>query len=210
MYSRAGRIPPTEIFITLRSYYAECMSLIYIVLAIIAISAMAKRKGKARRRFNLRMVRTSAQLALGTLGNVTVINGAVFGNADGAYRIMSTNVLWTMKNLTAGEGPIHVGYAHGDYTVTEIKEAIESASSISIGNMVEQERGQRRVRLVGSFSGEVGEEALNEGRKIRTKLNWLIPIGTNFNMFAYNDSGVNPLTTGAIVDHTGQCWVLDK
>ncbi len=184
--------------------------MIELLLLMIVWPLMAKHKGKGRRRFNLRMVRTSAQLALSTLANVTVLSGAVYGNADGAYRIMSTNVLWTIKNLTPGEGPIHVGYAHGDYTVTEIKEAIESAVSISIGNKVEQERSNRLVRLVGSFSGEVGEEVLNDGKKIRTKLNWLIPIGTNFNLFAYNDSGVNPLTTGAIIDHTGQCWVLDK
>ncbi len=160
------------------------------------------------RKFNLRKVKTTGGVALGALANVTVQTGALVGTADGAYRLMSTNLLWSIKNQTVGEGPIVVGVAHGDYSVAEIKEAIESGSSINIGDKVAIEKGNRLVREIGVFSGLATEETLNDGRPIKTRLNWAIPIGINVNCFAYNDSGAQ-LNTGTIVDATGPLWVRD-
>ncbi len=176
----------------------------YIILLLLAWPFMAKH---GRGRYTLRRVRTTGGITLSTLAANIVITSAVLGAADGQYRIMSAKQTWAMKNLTAGEGPILVGYAHGDYSVTEIKEAIEAGASINRGNMVAREQSDRLVRIVGSFSG-AAEEVLNDGRPIHTRLNWAIPIGKTVNIFAYNDSGAT-LTTGGVVEVTGPVWVKD-
>ncbi len=183
--------------------------MIEIVLLLASFVLMAKRNPKRKRAFNLRAVRASPSLALGTLASVTAIAGPVYGNADGAYRIMSLSGTWSTENHTAGEGPIVVGFAHGDYTVTEIKEFIESGASISIGNKIANEQANRLIRRVGTFSGLLTEETLNDGKVIKTRLNWAIPIGTNLNMFAYFDGSDANLTTGTFVRFNGTGWVKD-
>ncbi len=163
---------------------------------------------KHSRKFSLRPVKVQPQLVLGTLANNIVVVAGVTGAADGQYRATSISTLWGMSGATAGEGPIIVGYAHSDYTVTEIKEALESNASISIGLKVEQERANRLVRVVGTFANDGTEESLNDGKFIKTKLNWAMSIGKFINIFAYNDSGAT-LTTGQVVKTQGKLWVKD-
>ncbi len=178
-----------------------------ILLIMLSFAFMAKRK-PAKRRFNLRGVQCSPQPVLGALATITAISSAVFGAADGAYRAMSLTGTWSLEAHTAGEGPIVVGFAHGDYSVTQIKECIESGSSISIGDKLSNEHADRLVRRVGTFSGLSTEETLNDGRPIKTRLNWAIPIGKTLNIFAYNDSA-GTLTTGTILKFNGKGWVKD-
>ncbi len=176
-----------------------------ILLMLLFVPVMAR---KPKRRFTLRAVRSTNSINLLTLNSLVALAGAVYGNADGAYRIMSFSGTWSLRNHTVGEGPLQVGYAHGSYSATQIKEFIESGASISIGNKLADEQAGRLIRLVGTFSGDNAEETLNDGKPIKTRLNWAIPIGTNFNKFIYNDSGAN-LTTGSVVDLTGTGWVKD-
>ncbi len=173
---------------------------------------MAKNYGKKgyHRSYKLRRVRVAQAVTLGTLANVTVVAQGLTGNADAGYRCISITSLWTLKNLTAGERPVHVGYAHSDYTVTEIKECIEGGAAISIGNKISNEQANRLVRLVGTFGvAAEADDSLNDGKPIKTRLNWAIPIGKEVVAFAYNDSGA-VLTTGGIVDFTGEMWVKDN
>ncbi len=121
--------------------------------------------------------------------------------------MISAKAVWSITGLTGGDGPVVVGYAYGDYTVAEIKEAIEASSAIDLGDKVAQERAKRMVRVVGSFS-ESGGSALNDGKPITTKLNWRFNASKACNIFAYNDGGAL-LTTGAIVNHNGTLWVKD-
>ncbi len=180
-------------------------------LAILLCLLMAHRKGgyPSKGRYSLRPVRFAAAVALLTTGNNVVVGNGLTGAADGPYRMITVIGTWALRGLTAGEGPITVGYAHSNYTVTEIKESIESGTAISIGLKVEQERANRLVRIVGTFPGNDTEEALNHGEPIKTRLNWAIPVGVEVDIFAYNDSG-GTLTTGAQVEHTGKCWVKDN
>jgi len=179
---------------------------IFLILTMLVWPAMAKRRPK--RRFTLRPVRGSGQLTLSTLASATALTGTMWGAADGAYRVMSVSRTWALRALTAGEGPIHVGYAHGDYTVTEIKEFIENSAAISVGDKIAQEKANRLIRVIGSFNGLSTNEVLNDGKPMKTRLNWFIPIGTVLNQFAYNDSGAT-LTTGAVVDGAVTGWVKD-
>ncbi len=178
-----------------------------ILIAIVVLMAQhPKRRGS--RRYNLRKVTITPALALGTLTAGTVITTGLTGTSDAQYRLISADMVWTMHNHTAGEGPISVGYAFGDYTVTEIKEALENAISISPGNKIFGERAGRWVRKIGQFSGNDPSEVLNDGKPIKTRLNWAVQIGSVVNMFAYNND-TNDFATGTVVGAMGNLWVKD-
>ncbi len=168
---------------------------------------MAK-KPRRRRRFSLRGVRITPELALSTLASDTALASGLTGNGDAPYRCMSIKQVWTLSGLTAGEGPVTVGFAHSDYTVTEIKECLEAQASVSAGNMVVREQADRKVRVVGVLGPEANSQ-LNDGKPISTKLNWLIPVGIEVRMFAFNESTAS-LTTGAVLNGVGRMWVQDR
>ncbi len=162
-----------------------------------------------KRKFNLRKVRFDSNLALSTLANQTVLTSSLTGVSANPYRCMSVKTTWNLKNLTSGQGPLIFGYVHSDYTVAEIKEALEVGGSIDIGSKVEQEQADRLVRIVGTFDGLLTEEKFNEGRPMKTRLNWAIGIGDSVAQFVYNDAGLT-LTTGAFTDVIGIMWVKDR
>ncbi len=167
---------------------------------------MAKhRKGRGKRRFNLRRVRITAEEALGALTTDTALTQTLTGTSANAYRAVTANISWSLVSLTAGEGPISVGYAHSDYTVTEIKECIESQTSVDQNDKVAQERANRLVRTVGILSED---GSLNDGRPVKTKLNWLIGIGQSVNIFSWNEDTAT-LTTGAVINVNGDLWIKD-
>lgn len=168
--------------------------------------AMAK-KASRKRSFRLRRVRLTPELGLSTLGSDTAIVGSAVGSSTAQYRVKSLKGTWSIVGLTAGEGPVTIGIAHSDYSVTEIKECLEAAASISPGDKIAQEQANRLVRIVGTLDG--GRTTLNDGRPVSTKLNWLITIGQGFNLFAYNEDQAS-LTTGATVTFSGDAWVQDS
>ncbi len=179
-----------------------------IELFIIVLMGLAMARHPKKRRYTLRAVKATPTITIGALAPATAVTGVFWGNADGAYRVVSVSGTWNLSDFTAGDGPLVVGFAHGDYTVAEIKENLESASSINIGNKVENERANRLIRKVGTFPGLAAQEVLNNGLPIKTRLNWAIPIGTNLNIFAYNDDAtIN--TTGAFAKFNGTGWVKD-
>jgi len=129
-------------------------------------------------------------LSLGTLASKTQIN-SVLQAVDGQCRITSIKAIWALHGFTVGDnaGPIMVGIAHGDYSDSEIEAWIESGTqSWSRGKLAEQEVDNRLIRRVGIFTPVVslGAEVLNEGRSIRTKLNWALMTGQSIRLWAYN------------------------
>ncbi len=161
-----------------------------------------------RRKFNLREVRATPAFDLLTLGAVTVKGGNITGAGVRFYRAMIAKFTWDLGGFTAGEGPITVGYAHSDYSTTEIKEAIEVITSIDLGDKIAQEQANRLVRIVGTFRAEANSD-LNSGKPISTKLNWGIAVGDSVFVWAYNDS-TTQLTTGGHVNLNGSLWVKDE
>jgi len=178
-----------------------------IFLIMAALVAANKRKGKGGRGFYLRKVRITPRLSLGTLATQTVLTTGLTGTSDAQYRLVSVKATWSLINGTLADGPITVGFAHNDYTITEIKECLESATSISPGNKQFQERANRWVRVVGTLGG-AGKSTLNDGMPLSTRLNWAIQIGSAVNVFAYNESA-GGLTTGSVLDVVGNAWVKD-
>ncbi len=178
-----------------------------LILVAIAGLFVAKRSGR-RRRFNLRRVRITAEQALATLATDTALVVSSTGNSDGQYRAITMKCSWVLTGITEGEGPITVGYAHSDYTVTEIKECLEATAAINLGDKGAQERANRLVRIVGTLRGVGGSSALNDGKPISTKLNWLINVGKQVNIFMFNED-TTLLTTGAFVNVAGDMWIKD-
>ncbi len=175
------------------------------IILVAIVTLFLARHPKRRRRYNLRPVRVQpSPLQLGTLGANTVIKDLIVGTTDIAYRMISITATWSLLDLPASDGPITVGYAHDDYTVAEIAECL-LAGDIAQDDKIAQERGNRLVRVVGTFMpGAV--EPLNDGKPIKTRLNWLVSTGNSIAFFAFNDSG-SALATGAVVFVLGTAYI---
>ncbi len=166
---------------------------------------MAKKRGR-RWGPNDRNIPFLSNLAALAVTDATVVKGTTLAASDRSYRILSFRTLWAKRGGTAGEGPIMVGYAHNDYTVAEIKEALEAEAAMATGDKIANEQANRLVRLVGVFPGIDGDETLNDGKPITTKLNWAIPLGGNVATFIYNRSG-GTLTTGMVTTISGKARI---
>lgn len=172
--------------------------------------AKARKRRSRRKLVGKRFTQTQP---LGTLGSLTVVQSNI---DDGSVLLedffcMSVHATWSLKAFTiaAGDGPIIVGFNHGDYTATEVKEALE-VSFLGPDKKIEQERNRRLVRIVGTLQpdgadGEVVGAKLNDGAVVKTKLNWTIESGSNLEVFAYN-AGSGGLATGCIQDCIGTAW----
>jgi len=178
----------------------------YEIFVVLLLLVAAAKKPTRRRRYSLRRVRVSPQETLQSLITKIVLVQPFAGAAPSAYRVMSVIGTWSITNFADVDGPITVGIAHSDYTITEIKESIEAVAGIDPGDKIAQEQAARLVRIVGSFvSG--GNDNLNNGQPIKTRLNWLITTGDQLNMFCYND-GIT-MTTGSVVNFMGDMYVKD-
>ncbi len=133
-------------------------------------------------------------LALGTLAGRTLISGDFDDAVNERTRISSIIAAYSVLNATPGGdiGPIMVGVAHSDYGDGEIEAFIENTGSWDEGNLVEQrEIGKRLIRVIGIFPDEGGaalsvNKVLNDGKPIKTKLNWTLLQAQTLSLWAYN------------------------
>lgn len=146
----------------------------------------------------------ATNITLSTLdANVTLV-ASLIGTLTEDFYCISADLQWTLRTLTAGEGPIQIGLAHGDYAVGEIQENLDVVY-LGPGDKIAQERARRQIRRVGMFSGLAADEVLENGTSIRTKIKFMIDDGKTLNVFASNRSGAT-LTTGAIVQIHGTVY----
>lgn len=183
--------------------YCRMLELILVAVATIFLAKRSK-----KRRYSLRRVRISPELLLSTLATDNVLSVAVTAVAVNAYRAMSIKAAYSLALLADGEGPITVVIAHSDYDNTEIGECLASQASIDRGNKIANEQANRLVRVIGSFT-ETGESSLNDGKPIKTRLNWYIGTGDSLQLF-YKNEGNGTLTTGAFGSMVGEMWVKDS
>ncbi len=179
-----------------RSPYLPMWLSTLLILAFIAPAMLAKRKGRRNRRYLRGNVESSQ--ALGTLASNTLVAAAIGSTVEERTLISSIVLAWALKDLTevVSDGPVIVGVAHSDYTAAEIEEVIENTGGWSEGNLVAQEVAKRRVRIVGIFEelgGDTTTATLQEGKMIKTKLNWILTTGQTIDIWAYN-AGASGLT----------------
>lgn len=145
-------------------------------------------------------------ISLGTLADQTAVKATLATLASGGF-IVAADLMWAIRDVVSGEGPIEVGVAHGDYSVTELKEALEASASADPGDLVAREHARRLLRKSGFFPGFSTEEVLNDGRVKRTKVRFALADGSTLAAYAYNRSGA-ALTVGAgEVVVMGDLWV---
>ncbi len=171
------------------------------------------RKG-SKRRFNLRKVRVSTNGTIGALAAFDVVKGTVLAASTNPYRIVSTELAYSTVDLgaTIDDGQ-EVGVAHGDYTAAEIEECLESQAAVDIADLLEQEKTNRLVRSIGFAQGTGGASSdqsasINNGRPVKTKLNWKVGIGDTFDAWVRNGSDTI-YTSGATLSIIGHVWVRD-
>ncbi len=168
------------------------------------------RKGRGRKRRPLVAIPFQMQFSLAALADNIVVSDFMLPSAfTEDFFCVSVYATYNIRGHTAGEGPITVGYAHGDYTVTEIAEA-NDVTLTGPGLKIEQEHARRLVRKVGSFRGLETNEELNHGDQIRTGFKFTIEDGKKVEIWAQNRSGAT-LTTGTVVEVEGIAygrWLL--
>lgn len=157
---------------------------------------------KKRRSRNFASIPFNATMTVGTPTDNLVVKSDIASGFSDNFHVVSMDLGFAIRDLTAGEGPISCGVAHNDYSVTEIAEALSASSSTDRGDKVAQEQRKRLVRSVGNFPGIATGEVLNDGKPIRKKLNWLINESNTVAMWIQNLSGTT-LTTGAILECVG-------
>ncbi len=131
-------------------------------------------------------------LSLGTLAPATLVS-VVFDETVNEKALLSSIVAnWSLINMTesGADGPIMVGVAHSDYSDAEIEAVIEATGSWNKGDKVAQEVARRLVRIVGTFPAApgdgIGPAVLEDGRQIKTKLNWMLDTAQSLRLWAYN------------------------
>ncbi len=139
------------------------------------------------------------EVDLGTLGAKTLVSALFDEVVEERTLISSIIATHSLAEFTqaVNDGPIHVGVAHSDYTDAEIEEYIENTGSWSPGDKIAQERSKRLIRRIGTFQQvdiSLGNSVLNDGKPIKTKLNWMLQTGKTVRLWAYN-AGESALAT---------------
>ncbi len=142
-------------------------------------------------------------LTLGTLGSGVLISTTFDEAVEERTLVSSVVATYSLDLLTAPQGPILFGLAHGDYTDAEIEEVIENIQSWTPGDKIAQEKAKRLVRTVGQFvadetSGTI-DVKFNNGKPIKTKLNWMLQSDATLRLWAYNLSASALSTTSPVL-----------
>ncbi len=134
-----------------------------------------------------------AKLDIGTLAAKTLVSVAIPGVVQERTLISSVVAAYGISDwtLAVGDGPLMVGVSHGDYSDAEIESYLEATGNWDEGNKVAQESARRKIRRVGMITAppdaNVGSQnVLNDGKPIKTKLNWILNQGIGIRLWAYN------------------------
>ncbi len=168
----------------------------------VAIRSVAKHKG---RRQALAVINVNENVTLGTLASGVVISQAT-DQFEREFFAISCDLNWSMSGFTGAEGPLEVGVAHGDYTVTEIKENLDLTGMEDPSDKITQEQGRRLVRRSGKFRGQLSNEQINDGKPVRTRLRFMLAGSVATLQFFVHNLNASALTTGAIVQIDGKIY----
>ncbi len=188
------------------------------ILLLVAVLLLAKtpKRGRGRRSMsNYVKGNVDEELALGGLAASTLISVDFDETMIEAGRITSVVASWALSDWTAGagDGPITFGLAHSDYSDAEIEQVIEASGSWDTGDKVAQEVNSRLVRIIGTFRSDTLSTTrmvvFNEGKMIKTKLNWKMTTGDTLSVWAFNN-GSSALATGGIIFANGHANIFYK
>lgn len=136
------------------------------------------------------------EMALGALASKDVIASLLDEVVTERTRVNSVRATYALREMVVDEGPVTVGLAHSDYSSAEIEEFIENAGSWGEGDLVAQEVGKRKIRIIGTFDLQTVTNELNDGLPIYTRLGWVLTTGQTLRTWAYNQDESSPIGTG--------------
>lgn len=169
----------------------------------VLVKCMTKKKFKKNRR-GFVAIPFNAILTLGALVTNAIVIVSTMGSVFGEdIYIISVDATWSLRNFTAAEGPVHVGYTHSDLSTTEVQENLDAELS-NPDDIIAKERSRRPVRKVGTFSQGLTDQSLNDGKVLRSKIKFSVGDGFNLDVYAIN-RGAN-LTTGGIIHVSGTIY----
>ncbi len=185
--------------------------IIVTLLAALAAALFAKHTSSGRRRRPMgKYLRgnVNENLDLSTLGAKVAIEASFDEVVNERTLVSSIVARWSMNNFTpaATAGPILVGVAHSAYSATLIEEWIETTGSWNETDLPEQEIAQRKIRRVGIFDtpdAASDSAVLNDGKAIKTKLNWILNQSQTLVVWAYNLGNAALATTSPQVQVEG-------
>ncbi len=183
---------------------------IIFVVSLLVAPLVAKRKPMKRRRYLRGNI--DEDLPIGTLAAKDVVLVAFDETVNERSLVSSVVASYSISNFTpiATSGPIMVGIAHGNYTAVEIEAFIENTGSWSEGDKTSQEIAKRQIRMIGIFeilSNVTLSVRLNDGKPIKTKLNWILNQGVGLNLWAYNLGAAAVATTVPVIHAQGHANV---
>ncbi len=165
--------------------------------------------GKNRRRGSRGFVAmpVSGSVLPSTLASGIVIKSNLMSNLSEDFYCISADLAFQIRDGTVGEGPLQVGIAHGDYSVTEIKEYLDVDYS-NPGDKIAREQATRLVRRCGFFQQNLaaaGEQMPQNGEVKRVKIRFLVTDGISLDFWVHNQSGA-ALSGGATVIVSGTLY----
>ncbi len=144
---------------------------------------------------------------MGTLASGALVGDTWDETVNEKSLLSSIVATWSLDNLTGDQGPLIFGVAHSDYSDAEIEAVIENAGSWDTGDKVQQEIAKRLVRQIGVFASSgldaVHDQVVNDGKPIKTKLNWMLQTGDTLKMWVFNRSGSALATTVPVLKADG-------
>ncbi len=168
-------------------------------------------KPSYHRNYRLRRVRMAAAIGAGALASVDVQSGVLGDPTEDKLRVISVEFAYAWGGKQPADDGCQFGLAHSDYSAAEIEECLEAQGAIDLGDKLAQEQSNRLVREIGIMSGgdsAAGGIMFNDGRPVKTRLNWLLAAGDQLQLWIRNSSAVI-WTTGSTVSVTGNLWVKD-
>ncbi len=177
--------------------------------------SMAKKRGSSRKRMGkYQRGQVEETLPLTTLAANTAVSDIFDETMAESGRITSIVATWDLDEWTevANAGPIQVGLAHSDYTDAEILAWIQNTGSWNFGDQVQQEVAKRKIRWIGTFPSApaegTGVAVLNDGKPIKTKLNWRMRTGQSLRLWAFNQGSAAVATTVPLVHIIGHANIF--
>lgn len=144
-------------------------------------------------------------MALTTLGTDQLLSGTLTNFGTTKVQCISADCYWSYDGLTAGEGPLRVGFNNSDLTDDQCEEALDAAPT-SQADIILMERTKRPVREAGRFAGLSTNEVLNDGVAVRTRLGFVLDEGAELDFWVRNE-GEAALTTGSRMKVSGKLYM---
>ena len=197
-----------------RAIINSLMIEILVTLMLSLITVLAAKRGR-KRRYNLRMVRFNNRVAGGALASLDVTSGSIMDAATNPYRLVTVKASYSWTDIPNNvDGGMTFGLAHSDYTAAEIEECLEAQGAIDRGDKIALEQSNRLVRQIGvmesrTTSAASGTIVFNDGRQIKTKLNWYIGVGDGISIWMRNASNT-AWSTGSNIQIAGEMYVKDS